>query len=69
MHVLERGKPRFVAIFIATAAVLVIDISGYVVFKMTPYGTGDAEGLSLLGVVAGVVGLAVYYRVSRRLRD
>ena len=69
MHVLERGKPRFVAIFIATAAVLVIDISGYVVFRVTPYGTGDAEGLSLLGVVAGVVGLAVYDRVSRRLRD
>ena len=66
---LERGKPRFVAIFIATAAVLVIDISGYVVFRVTPYGTGDAEGLSLLGVVAGVVGLAVYDRVSRRLRD
>ena len=66
---LERGKPRFMAIFIATAAVLVIDISGYVVFRVTPYGTGDAEGLSLLGVVAGVVGLAVYDRVSRRLRD
>ena len=66
---LERGKPQFVAIFIATAAVLVIDISGYVLFKMTPYGTGDAGGFSVLGVVAGVVGLAVYYQLSRRLRD
>lgn len=66
---LERGKPRFVAIFIATVVILAIDIAGYVLFRVTPYSTGDAGGLSLLAVVAGVVGLAVYYRVSSQLRD
>jgi hypothetical protein len=57
----EHNKSRFVSILIATAVIATLDISGYVFFRVSPYSINDV-GLSLFGIVSGVVGLAAYER-------
>ena len=47
---------------IATTVIATLDISGYVFFRVSPYSINDV-GLSLLGIVSGIVGLAAYERV------
>lgn len=56
------NKSRFVSVLIATTVIATLDISGYVFFRVSPYSINDV-GLSLLGIVSGIVGLAAYERV------
>jgi hypothetical protein len=58
----EQNKSRYVAILIATVIIAVVDISGYVFFRVSPYSINDV-GLSLLGIVSGFGGLVAYKRV------
>ena len=58
----EHNKSRYVAILIATVTIAVVDISGYVFFRVSPYSINDV-GLSLLGIFSGFVGLVAYERV------
>jgi hypothetical protein len=53
---------RSVAVLITISSIVVFDITGYLILRLASFDFGNAL-LAVVGILGGVVGLALYNRV------